>query len=826
VAAISSFGLVISGAVGGGQTPAERVPAAVPLFDISAMPDGRVLCTASGHGSLGALDPATGDITRLYSADTYDLHSVVYLGPRPAPPVIASQLRSSAASRADKTGLLLCQSVFYTKQTDADMRRVRAIRVYEGRPLAIRSARHPYDHIGVESVELGTAPLAPDGSFYLEVPADRALALQAVDAEGRPVISEMSWIYVRPGERRTCIGCHSHRPSTPSLAADALAVRFPPLKLLGQGDPHRYRGNNAANGGVLNLQLDRFREAAAINLYPSVLVRRSPLSPALPPGRHADVQALCKQRERPSDSAARVAAVRRLAIFRDRGSVPTLVAALRDTCVEVRVEAALALAACGNRDATDALAKALTDEHPHVAQAAHVALEHLTGHAPPFNAFVANGRQAGARAWQDWLKRNDWPAIEAALIARLAAKDPAVAQQAIEALGHTGADAAKAALRDTIAKNPDAELRLLMAALRALGHLRDQRAVPLLAKILNDNIRKNPKNPGKLHELGWTQRTVYLAATAAEALGWIDSHEARQALIDAVPRLLDFWRYTFWTGDHSWLMGCHSSVVHFRILEALDGGSVPPAIIPAVLRSVPLDTDRGLLLEADAYETLVGRVVHRAGLTDAVLETCLSVLGDKGSKPDEALKAGVTPSPPASSCRPLCPEARSAQIASVVALDGRHAARLRAALARYRATAPSRKRSWTCFFLARALGKIRDHGSADALVECLEKDPAEVTLGLETPPNVFVYKAMTPFHRAAAAYALGRIGDPKAAPTLLKVVANLDNALDVRHAAAQALAMLRDPATMAQLRKLAATYPEVATRRRLLEACSRTEAAR
>ncbi len=288
-----------------------------------------------------------------------------------------------------------------------------------------------------------------------------------------------------------------------------------------------------------------------------------------------------------------------------------------------------------------------------------------------------------------------------------------------------------------------------------------------------------------------------------------------------MPKLLNFWQYTFWVGDHSWLMGCHSSVVHFRILEALDAmnARVPAALVPHVLRSVPLDTDRGLLLEEDAYETLVSRVVHRAGLTDAVLDTCLAVLGDKDAKPDEALKAGVVPSPPASSCKPLAPEPRAAQIASVVILDARHAARLAAALTRFRAARPSRNRSWTCFFLARALGKVRDRGSIPALVACLEKDPSEISLGAELPPNVFIYKAMTPFHRAAAAYGLGRIGDAKAAPALLDAAANLDNAMDVRHAAAQGLLMLRDRATLPRLRKLANGYPEVATRRILLQAC-------
>ena len=827
IAALSAFGLVVSGAVGGGETPVERIPAAIPPFDISALPDGRLLCTTQGHGSLGVIDPATGDITRLYSADTFDLHSAVYLGPRPTPPTIASHIRAADARRPGKTGFLLCQSIFYTKQTDADLRRVKAIRIYEGRPLALRSARHPYDHIGVEGVELGSVPLAPDGSFHVEVPADRALAMQAVDAEGRPVVNEISWVYVRPGERRTCIGCHSHRPSTPSMAGDALAARFPPLKLLGQSDPHRFRANNAANGGVLNLQLDRFREAGAVNLY-----AQEPLDPAeadkpLPPGRPSCVQALCRQLADDTE-ATRTAAARRLAIYRGRAAVPALVRALADPSPGVRVEAAIALAACGNRQAVEPLVACLTDNHPVVAQAACHALAHLTHHTFAFNPFLPGGRERGARAWRKALRVGFRPSSQQIAIDALADREPVIVQDGIETLGHIAGDAGKAALRDYLAKHPDGDLRLLMAAMRALGHLRDPQAVPLLAQILNENLRKQAPNPGKLHELGWTQKPVYLAATAAEALGWIATPEAEKALLDAVPKLLPFWQYTFWVGDHSWLMGCHSSVVHFRILEALDalGTRVPHAIVPHILRSVPLDTDRGLLLEPDAYETLVARVVQRSGLGPAVVEACLGELGDKEAKLDGALQKGVVPSPPAASCGPLRPAPRSAQILSVVALDTRQRVRICAALARFRAMPPSRDRSWACFFLARALGRIRDRGAVAALVDCLEKDPTEISLGVETPPNVFIYKAMTPFHRAAAAYALGRIGDPKAAPPLLKVVADLDNALDVRHAAAQALARLRDPATRRQLETLAADYPEVATRRILLEAAALSPTAR
>ncbi|WP_295642278.1 hypothetical protein [uncultured Methylibium sp.] len=58
---------------------------------------------------------------------------------------------------------------------------------------------------------LGYAPIEPDGSFKLQVPADVPLALTVIDAKGRGLQTHLNWIQVRPGERRTCDGCHSPR---------------------------------------------------------------------------------------------------------------------------------------------------------------------------------------------------------------------------------------------------------------------------------------------------------------------------------------------------------------------------------------------------------------------------------------------------------------------------------------------------------------------------------------------------------------------------------------------------------------------------------------
>jgi len=86
---------------------------------------------------------------------------------------------------------------------------------------AIRAVAPPSNVMGLRSAIgetdfeqqqiLGYAPVEPDGSFKLQVPADTPLALAIVDAQGRGFQTHLNWIQVRPGERRTCDGCHSPR---------------------------------------------------------------------------------------------------------------------------------------------------------------------------------------------------------------------------------------------------------------------------------------------------------------------------------------------------------------------------------------------------------------------------------------------------------------------------------------------------------------------------------------------------------------------------------------------------------------------------------------
>ena len=198
------------------------------------------------------------------------------------------------------------------------------------------------------------------------------------------------------------------------------------------------------------------------------------------------------------------------------------------------------------------------------------------------------------------------------------------------------------------------------------------------------------------------------------------------------------------------------------------------------------------------------------------------MLGEADARPAGDMKEAVTASPPALSVLPHDAQSRAAQIASIVCLDREYAPRLRQVFNRYRAMAPSRPRSWVCFYIARVLGRLGDRESIDTLVAALTDDATEASFGYEDPPNVFVYKAMTPFYRAAAADALGRINSSRAVGALMETLTDFDNAVSVRNAAANALLSLSEHVDADRLDAIAETYPEVTTRRTLFEVRTRS----
>jgi hypothetical protein len=68
----------------------------------------------------------------------------------------------------------------------------------------------------VAKASLGTVPVAADGSVNFLAPAEKVLYFQLLDAEYNELQRMRSVIQLQPGERRSCIGCHDNRHSSPA----------------------------------------------------------------------------------------------------------------------------------------------------------------------------------------------------------------------------------------------------------------------------------------------------------------------------------------------------------------------------------------------------------------------------------------------------------------------------------------------------------------------------------------------------------------------------------------------------------------------------------
>lgn len=95
--------------------------------------------------------------------------------------------------------------------TDGTTGQVKYLRVLEAIPLP-RSGNQRGGPIGNTNFEkqrvIGYAPVRSDGSFSVEVPANRSLHMQTLDEHGMMLVNQLTWVQVMPGERRLCTGCH------------------------------------------------------------------------------------------------------------------------------------------------------------------------------------------------------------------------------------------------------------------------------------------------------------------------------------------------------------------------------------------------------------------------------------------------------------------------------------------------------------------------------------------------------------------------------------------------------------------------------------------
>ncbi len=215
---------------------------------VAGLSDGRLLLSArpadGTRATFGLYIYEKGAVRLLYDdPESHELAPAVADGVR-------LESRFSTVVPGTLHGYLAVLNCYETDRNDQHPVRkdtIKAVRVIEGRPLRydgtpgpafLASAHgeaeplvHPASATGyIPSRVLGEVPPAPDGSIYLKVPADRPLRLQLIDQDGFAVMNERAWFWVRPNERRVCIGCHANRELSPSNAVP-LATRRAPTDL-------------------------------------------------------------------------------------------------------------------------------------------------------------------------------------------------------------------------------------------------------------------------------------------------------------------------------------------------------------------------------------------------------------------------------------------------------------------------------------------------------------------------------------------------------------------------------------------------------------------
>jgi len=136
------------------------------------------------------------------------------LRPRPMPAVMSSAI---AGREKEKTGVFTVQNV-YQCSFPLEKDSIKSIRVNEiiSQPTSSSPVRSKADNEVVKKI-LGTVPVNADGSAAFEAPANTPLQLQLLDANGMAVMTMRSLIYVQPGERAGCIGCHENRYGAPPV---------------------------------------------------------------------------------------------------------------------------------------------------------------------------------------------------------------------------------------------------------------------------------------------------------------------------------------------------------------------------------------------------------------------------------------------------------------------------------------------------------------------------------------------------------------------------------------------------------------------------------
>jgi hypothetical protein len=131
----------------------------------------------------------------LYASNDYHIIEPVVVKIRTKPKNLPSRIVES-----DENGTILCMDADLSQDMSSDV--------------TLSTKTFAVEVLGINN-SLGKVPVAADGSFYIEVPSNTPIRFQTYNESEQMIRGPSDWIWVRPKERRGCIGCHEDKELTP-----------------------------------------------------------------------------------------------------------------------------------------------------------------------------------------------------------------------------------------------------------------------------------------------------------------------------------------------------------------------------------------------------------------------------------------------------------------------------------------------------------------------------------------------------------------------------------------------------------------------------------
>jgi hypothetical protein len=150
----------------------------------------------------------------IFKDDKYQIVEAVAVKKHKRPRKLPSEVNTDV-----KVALMVCQDINYSS-SDIDEN--------------LASKATQLEILGMDS-SMGVLNAEKDGSFYIRILADTPFRIQTLDEMGNVVNGPGSWLYLRPNERRGCVGCHQDNEMAPKNS-QPLAVRKDPIVIPMHGE--------------------------------------------------------------------------------------------------------------------------------------------------------------------------------------------------------------------------------------------------------------------------------------------------------------------------------------------------------------------------------------------------------------------------------------------------------------------------------------------------------------------------------------------------------------------------------------------------------------